>query len=254
MLMVRDFLVDSEDKLIKFVDSIRFMLKSVSGYYFVKDLNSHYVELSQSIENHLGIKIKKLVGKSDYETPWEDFAEQYRRCDLQAISTEQSDVFEPLPLSKNVVLSVRCLRLPIYDDTNRVVGVFGQTDVLSMNRNLREALKALNDVDKKRSSAGSHTLYQIDHYNKNLQLTQREAECLFLLVRGKTAKEIALFLEISTRTIESYIESIKNKMGVSTRSEIIATAIEQGMLEIIPKQGILPSFYNRSDKWKDIFS
>lgn len=51
-------------------------------------------------------------------------------------------------------------------------------------------------------------------------LTRREKDCLRLLLQGKTAKETALLLAISPRTIESYFESMKAKLGCSYKAEI----------------------------------
>jgi DNA-binding CsgD family transcriptional regulator len=62
--------------------------------------------------------------------------------------------------------------------------------------------------------------------NTHYQLfSRRERECLYYLSRAKTAKEISRILNVSTRTIEHYIENIKIKTGISTRTELIAYAI-----------------------------
>ena len=45
-------------------------------------------------------------------------------------------------------------------------------------------------------------------------LSRQERKCLFYLAEGKTAKETAAFLRLSSRTVESYLEHIKNKGGI----------------------------------------
>ncbi|HEU5282005.1 MAG TPA: helix-turn-helix transcriptional regulator [Gammaproteobacteria bacterium] len=45
-------------------------------------------------------------------------------------------------------------------------------------------------------------------------LTERERECLLLFKQGYTAKESAIMLGISYRTIEKHFEAIKRKLGV----------------------------------------
>jgi DNA-binding CsgD family transcriptional regulator len=52
-------------------------------------------------------------------------------------------------------------------------------------------------------------------------LSNREVECLFYLLEGCTAKETAINLQLSPRTVEGYIESMKNKLGCSTASELL---------------------------------
>ncbi len=53
------------------------------------------------------------------------------------------------------------------------------------------------------------------------QLTGRQKECLYLLLQGFSAKMIAQKLGLSSRTIETHIEGIKNRLGCFRKSEII---------------------------------
>lgn len=58
----------------------------------------------------------------------------------------------------------------------------------------------------------------IDHYHlKNgdykIALSKREAQCLNYLQQHKTIKEIARFMELSPRTVESYLNNVKMKAG-----------------------------------------
>jgi DNA-binding CsgD family transcriptional regulator len=57
-----------------------------------------------------------------------------------------------------------------------------------------------------------------DFYN----LSSREWECLNLWARGMTAKTMAIELGVSHRTVESYIEKIKDKTGLFSKRDLIA--------------------------------
>lgn len=52
-------------------------------------------------------------------------------------------------------------------------------------------------------------------------LSTREKECLELFLKGKTAKETASLLNLSRRTVESYFENIKDKLGCFSKAEIL---------------------------------
>jgi len=52
-------------------------------------------------------------------------------------------------------------------------------------------------------------------------LTDRQLECCLLLLKGKTAKEIGISLNLSTRTVEYYFEIIKTKLDCKNKSELI---------------------------------
>lgn len=57
-------------------------------------------------------------------------------------------------------------------------------------------------------------------------ITRRAAECLHYLAFGKTCKEIARLLQISPRTVEFYVNALKDKTLVNTKSELIRLAYE----------------------------
>lgn len=53
-----------------------------------------------------------------------------------------------------------------------------------------------------------------------LKLSKRERECLALFTKGYTYQVIGNLLKLSDRTVEHYMESVKNKLGIETRSEL----------------------------------
>ena len=61
-------------------------------------------------------------------------------------------------------------------------------------------------------------------------LSEREHEVLRLLSRGYTNPEIAKLLYISVRTAESHRAHIMSKLRLSSRAELVAYAMQNGML------------------------
>ncbi len=53
-------------------------------------------------------------------------------------------------------------------------------------------------------------------------LTEREQDCLPLILLGDTSKEIAKKLGISHRTVEGYLESLRKKFKARNKNELIA--------------------------------
>lgn len=54
-----------------------------------------------------------------------------------------------------------------------------------------------------------------------IPLSRRERQCLQLYKEGKSAQATGAILEISRRTVESYFESIKNKLGFHSKAELL---------------------------------
>jgi DNA-binding CsgD family transcriptional regulator len=58
-----------------------------------------------------------------------------------------------------------------------------------------------------------------------LNLTQREAEVLLWIARGKSNRDIADILKLSPRTVNKHLEQIFNKIGVENRASAAALAV-----------------------------
>ncbi len=62
-------------------------------------------------------------------------------------------------------------------------------------------------------------------------LTLRQREVLQLLAEGRSAKEIATSLSISTRTVEFHKYQMMETLGLRTNAELIHFAIKNGLVE-----------------------
>lgn len=65
---------------------------------------------------------------------------------------------------------------------------------------------------------------------RELELTDRELECLYWIAEGKTSDEIATIIGISKNTINNYITSVMRKTATRTRSEAIAYAVRNNLV------------------------
>jgi DNA-binding NarL/FixJ family response regulator len=63
-------------------------------------------------------------------------------------------------------------------------------------------------------------------------LTSREREVLQLIAEGKNAKEIAFILRLSSKTVDTFRQSIMKKLGLNTVAEITKYAIREGLTSL----------------------
>lgn len=77
--------------------------------------------------------------------------------------------------------------------------------------------------------------YLIDVNMTDISLSGRQSECLFFLLRGKSAKEISRIIQLSPRTIEMYFDQLKFKFNCQSKSELIEKAISYGYMNALPQ-------------------
>jgi two-component system response regulator NreC len=63
------------------------------------------------------------------------------------------------------------------------------------------------------------------------ELSDRELEVLRLIALGHTNNEIAERLFLSVRTVESHRAHIQQKLGLTSRSELVRYALERGLID-----------------------
>lgn len=63
--------------------------------------------------------------------------------------------------------------------------------------------------------------YYLEKGDFKVALSRREAQCLNYLQQHKTVKEIAKFMELSPRTVESYLNNVKMKAGCSSINALL---------------------------------
>lgn len=78
--------------------------------------------------------------------------------------------------------------------------------------------------EPKLSDAWRHTHMQVE------LLSKREQETMLLVADGLSTKEIADKLQISSRTVEVYRNSLRRKLGVRSTAEITRYAIRNGFV------------------------
>jgi len=97
---------------------------------------------------------------------------------------------------------ISCALLPLFDEGIHL-------------RDLKPVMRHETDLDFDRQAAIANC-----GFGHLLKLSKREKECLALLGEGMTYAQIASALHLSARTVESYLNTVKNKMGLEFHSDL----------------------------------
>ncbi|MDN4494464.1 response regulator [Ureibacillus aquaedulcis] len=66
-------------------------------------------------------------------------------------------------------------------------------------------------------------------------LTDKELFILQAVAKGFKSREIAFDMGIAERTVKAHLTNIYNKLGVNSRAEAVAIAIDQGLFRLLDK-------------------
>jgi len=125
----------------------------------------------------------------------------------------------------NIAFQAITAKFPWYNKNNEIIGVVGCSIPIGLGGNIEETLQAftrLNLFLKNTPTATSLLPGKVIH---GVYLSQREVECIYHLVYGKTAKMIGKILGLSPRTVETHLNNAKIKLGLSSKTELINEAL-----------------------------
>lgn len=72
--------------------------------------------------------------------------------------------------------------------------------------------------------------------NNTLKFTPRELECVFYFTHGFTGSYIASRMKLSKRTVEYYLDNIKQKVGCINKNDALEKLVYLGYLNILPEK------------------
>jgi len=75
--------------------------------------------------------------------------------------------------------------------------------------------------------------YYLKGNGEETYLTRREFQCLAHLFFGRSAKETAAILNVSVKTVESYLEGIRPKLKCYSRSQLVELIIKNNWIDLL---------------------
>lgn len=199
------------------------ILQLPCNVYFL-DTDSIHRNMNESNAQTLwSSTIQSVIGKSVFAITKRDYAKRVRANDLSVMRRARTHFIEEDFFRKDeAVLNCLSIKYPRYNNEGKIVGLFGFSIIMGL-QSVAEALSKITSLGflvPPQFDLNSHSVY-IDKDMNQVYFSKRELEIVRILVRGKTAKEVALNLQLSKRTVEHYIENIKDKMGATNKSELI---------------------------------
>lgn len=166
-----------------------------------------------------GKSLKKLINKEQLSQVYEN--------NISVKKLKCMQIFEENHFKMEHHLLCLSLKFPFVVN-KKVLGTYGFSINIA-NQNFNCATELFNKLTKEKTPITEARLKKIMGATEigGILLSRQETRCLQYTVQGKTAKETALLMDLSFRTIESYLEHIKVKLNCRTKSELIDYALSE---------------------------
>ena len=215
-------------------------LAASSPYLMIwqKDLRSVYTYANDMTLELFGLNhLDKLIGITDEMIPCKisELAKKFQQDDLAVMNSGKSKtLLEIVQCTKNNDWKIlQTTKTASYDSNKRITGTLSFCmDITHSLTTLRNFFLKDHQIINAKNTFSLN--YEFNAKIEQFNLSPKQSECLFYLLRGMTSKKIADILKVSPRTIEAHVMSIKHKMDCSNKSEVIDKALAMGLQNIIP--------------------
>lgn len=208
------------------------VLNGLPDYFCWKSTNLQYVMMNDATAKLFGFESSSVsynrISDHDLKCDAAALATDFRTDDKMVLDTgDELTIFNFCQYANNEWKLLFGRKSVLYNDKNEKKGVYSRfLDVT--NCPTFKMILGLCSFDHNQVTYVIKDRF--DHYN----LSARESEIVFYLLRGRTAKEIAVTLNLSFRTVEKHMERIKTKMGCYNKSQLVEKAWSLGLSGYLP--------------------
>ena len=143
---------------------LSFMMAQMPGDVFIKNREGIFVACSDSFAQKAGYKsARDLVGLTDFDCVWTDYAASYRESDKRVMSEGKTETFhESALLSNGCMTMLKTVKSPWKDNQGNSMGVLGSLIQLSHVNEAYDTLFA--QLQEKETVYAAEVGYLIDWY------------------------------------------------------------------------------------------
>lgn len=227
----RDLSLQHQDNVFDLLDIFILTWKNSPDPWGAKDNQSRFLYANDAYKTLLNIPLSfQIEGRLDSELPaaTAEFAPQFqahdRQVELQGINLTSLEVH---PFGKEKAIQPYLFeKSPLYNLNHQCVGtIFHGRKLLFFS----PEMLLLNQSPASFMFASPDNLF-----------SEREWDVIFFLLQKKTSKEIAQLLNLTPRTVQSYIQGIYYTADVTNFNEFISFCKVTGYDKYIPSRFIKP--------------
>ena len=120
------------------------VINTVPHYVFWKDRESRYLGCNALFARSAGLdRPEEILGRDDHEFAWQEFADLYRRDDMEVMTTQtpKLHIIEPIHMAGAEHRWLETSKVPLRDGQGQVMGVLGVFQDITERRRSEEKLR-----------------------------------------------------------------------------------------------------------------
>ena len=209
------------------------LLDSIPDIAWLKDRESRFIAVNKALGKACEREPEELVGKTDLDVWPRELAELYMRDDQEVMRTGKSKrVEEPLAVYGSARVWIETVKVPIADESGRVVGtagiardISGRKRIEAERQKLAVRLLDVQEDERKKISAMLH-----DHLGQLLTLARLDLGSL--RVRSPASRKI---VATTLRRLDEMLQSIRG-MAISLRPPLLDDLGIEAALESLTEE------------------
>jgi DNA-binding CsgD family transcriptional regulator len=209
-------------------------IDSLPGIAACRDQDCVYLYANEAYGKTHGLRHHfDIIGRTSAELPSgaAACAALFDEQDRQVMNSGQElKILDIHPYAKDTWSAHLYIKRPWFDENQKIIGTIGWGIDITHAYTAALNTQLIRVEDQPLYSDPFDNPHAVRGPEPDISLSPREREVLHLTLRGKTAKLAAAALGLSYRTVEQYVESIKLKFGVRSKTELIEIAVARGYL------------------------
>ena len=193
--------------------SVHHTMRAAPGYFFVKDNQGRYLYMNDNLRKYIGSIANDLIGRKDFDFPWDEFADLFRQNDNMAKAQKTCITsYEVAENTKGVYSFLVSHKEPFYHN-GEVVGVCGTS------------IKIDPTTIKKVVPFSQHVEFVDTKRCQKLSLSYHQKELLFWLLKGCSIRDVAFELGFSSDKAKYHLAAIKSNNGYDLTRELLGNLV-----------------------------